>query len=97
MGLCAPLVLAALLSLGLVAGSTWTSLLSTGNVLYTSANAPPAGTDTASCNYLQFAITNNGTATAIAYAGLAATGDIIIHASQPSVMALGSVAGGGVV
>ena len=48
------------------------------------------------CNYLQFKVTNTGTSTTIAYAGLAATGDIIVHASQPRVVALGSVAGSGV-
>ena len=92
----APLVLAAIFAVGPVAGSTWSSLLNTGNVLYTSAKAPPAGTDTNSCNFLQFKVTNTGTSTTIAYAGLAATGDIIVHASQPRVVALGSVAGSGV-
>ena len=73
-------------------------MLNTGNVLYTSAKAPPnAAADTNSCNYLQFRVTNTGAGASVAYAGLVATGDIVIHASQPRVVSLGSVAGSGVV
>lgn len=71
--------------------STWTSVLNSGNVLYAGRT-----TDANACNYLQFKVTNTGSSATIAYAGLSATGDIVIDQEQPKVVAMGSVAAGAV-
>jgi hypothetical protein len=76
----------------IASASTWTSVLNSGNVLYGGR-----GTDANACNYLQFKVTNTGSSATIAYAGLSATGDIVIDPEQPKVVALGSVAAGAVV